>query len=236
MKTQKKLIKALFFLILSNSLPLSALVEANIDPKSAIEITFSTTAPNRIMFEGGAITDVVFDENKFQSFLHQKTGQAFLTPLNEIKEHPTSITVMTSSGDAQTIQVLAQPGPGEIVILKEQHSISSKKEELSSDYHSPTIEFLNDLLCGNIPYGYGVRSTQEESFPLDAPFIARSLRMLEGPFEEIRVVELQNRSKKTEPLNSSSLKRPNDLWVFLSKTHLEPGEKTIAIIAMKKEF
>ena len=188
------------------------------------------------MFEGGSVIDVVLDENKFQSFLHQKTGQAFLTPLNEMKEHPTSVTVMTSSGDAQTLSILAQPGPGEIVVLKEKQNQASNQEGLSSDYHSSTVDFLNNLLSGNIPHGYGIRTLQEETFPTKSPLKAKPLRLLEGPFEEILVIELHNSSKKGEALSSSMFKRENDLWVFLSKTYLDPGEKTLGIIATKKEL
>lgn len=236
MKFPGKFINAYLFLTCVGSIPLAALVEETIDPKTALEVTLSTTAPNRIMFEGGSVIDVVLDENKFQSFLHQKTGQVFLTPLNEMKEHPTSVTIMTSSGDAQTLSVLAEPGPGEIVILKEKQNTSSKREEFSSDYHSPTVDFLNNILWGNIPYGYGIRVLQEDTFPLESPFKTKSLRHLEGPFEEILVIEVSNHSKRVETLNPSTLKRQNDLWVFLAKTHLEPGEKTLAIISTKKEL
>ena len=184
-----------FLLLLLGHFPLSALVEETIDPKSAIEITLSTTAPNRIMFEEGSIVDVILDETKFQSFLHQKTGQAFLTPFKEIKEFPTSITVMTSSGDTQTFSVFAEEKPGEIIILKDKESSASKKSELSSDYHSQTVDFLNTLLWGNIPHGYGVRALQNETFPIERPFEATSLRLLEGPFEEILVIEIQKELK-----------------------------------------
>ena len=236
MKLPEKLIKTLLFLTCAGTIPLSALVEQTIDPKSALELTFSTTSPNRIMFEGGSIVDVILDENKFQSFLHQKTGQAFLTPLNEMSELPTSVTIMTSSGDAQTLSILAKPGPGEIVVLKEKQNVPSKQEELSSDYHSPTVDFLNSILWGTIPHGYGIRPLEGVTFPIEAPFKAKSLRLLEGPFEEILVIEVSNSSKKVEALSPSTLKRRNDLWVFLSKTHLEPGEKTLAIISTKKEL
>ncbi|MCB1073366.1 MAG: type-F conjugative transfer system secretin TraK [Chlamydiia bacterium] len=236
MKSPGKFINAFLLLICAGSVPLTALVEEPIDPKSALEVTLSTTAPNRIMFEGGSIVDVVLDENKFQSFLHQKTGQAFLTPLNEMKEHPTSVTIMTSSGDAQTLSILAEPGPGEIIVLKEKQNEPSKREELSSDYHSPTVDFLNNVLWGNIPHGYGVRALEEATFSIEVPFKTRPLRLLEGPFEEILVIEVTNHSKKVETLNPSTLKRQNDLWVFLSKTHLEPGEKTLAIVSTKKEL
>lgn len=236
MKFPIKFINAFLLITCAGSVPLTALVEETIDPKSALEVTLSTTAPNRIMFEGGSIIDVVLDENKLQSFLHQKTGQVFLTPLNEMKEHPTSATIMTSSGDAQTLSIFAKPGPGEIVVLKDKQNEPSKRKELSSDYHSPTVDFLNNILWGNIPYGYGVRALQEESFPIEHPLKTKSLRLLEGPFEEILVIEVSNHSKKVETLNPSAMKRQNDLWVFLSKTYLEPGEKTLAIISTKKEL
>jgi len=230
------LLKFFFLSALIGLTTLTAVVEEILDPKSSIEVTLSTTSPNRIMVEEGVITDVIFDENKFQSFIHQKTGQAFLSSLKEIKECPTSMTIITGSGEAQTFQVFAEPKPGEIIILKEKELASSKKEELSSDYHSPTVSFLNDLLWGNIPPGYVVRPIQEENFSLESPFAGRVLRTLEGPFEEILVLEVQNRSKRVETLKPSSLKSSNDLWVFLSKIHLEPGEKTTAIISKSKEF
>lgn len=236
MKNTSKPIIIMTFLTLSSSLPLSALIESTIDSKAAVEITLSTTSPNRIIFEGGAITDVIFDETKFQSFLHQKTGQAFLTPKQEIKEHPTSITVMTGSGEAQTFQVLAVPGPGEIVILKDKQLVAAKPEELSEDYHSATVDFLNDLIWGNIPCGYGVHPIQEGVLSLGAPFTAKSIRVLEGPFEQIFMFEMQNHSKRVETLKPSALKQQNDRWVFITKTCLEPGEKTIAIISRSKEL
>jgi len=236
MKFPKFFLRAFFISTIASASMLSALVEETLDSKASPEIILSTTAPNRIMVEEGVITDVIFDENKFQSFIHQKTGQAFLNPLREIKECPTSVTVMTGCGEAQTFQVFAEPKPGEIIILKEKELVSSKKEELSSDYHSQTVSFLNDLLWGNIPHGYGVRPIQEEIFPLEGPYAVRALRMLEGPFEELLVIEVQNQSKRIENLNPESLKRTSDLWVFLSKTHLEPGEKTLAIISRSKEF
>ena len=75
----------------------------------------------------------------------------------------------------------------------------------------------------------------DEPLEFDMPFSAKVLRVLEGPFEEISVVEIQNRSKRIETLKPSRFQTSSDLWVFLSKSHLEPGEKTTAIISKKKE-
>lgn len=221
-------------LTMANFSPLYALVEEVVDTKSSVEVTLSTTSPNRIMFEGGSITDMVLDENKFHSFLHQKTGQAFLTPLEEMKDNPTSVTVITSSGDAQTLSISAMPMPGEVIVLKEASSDVSKSEPLSSDYHSSTIEFLNDILMGKVPQGYGVRSLEGRSFSLEDPFSSKLIRLLEGPFEEIMVVEIENRSKKGIPLDVNRLKATEDLWVFVSQSFLDSGEKTLALIATKK--
>lgn len=232
----KPLLKTLFLLAIGSTTMLSALVEETLDPKSSIEVILSSTSPNRIMVEGDVITDVIFDENTLQSFLHKKTGQAFLSPLKEIQKCPTSVTIMTLSGETQTFQVFAEPKAGEVIVLQEKETSPSPQETLSSDYHSLTISFLNDLLWGNIPQGYGVRPTQEQSIPIQNPFTAKMLRTLEGPFEEILVLEIQNHSKRLETLKPPALKRDNDLWVFVSKTHLEPGEKTLAIVSKKKEF
>jgi len=215
---------------------LTALVEETIDPKSAPCVLLSTTAPNRIAFEGGSISDIIFDESKFHSFLHQKSGQAFLTPLKEMEEVPTTITIVTSSGDVQTLQVLAKPSPGEIVILKERETDSLEPlESLSYNYHAPTVDLLNDLLHGGVPKGYGNVTPLGCPFALPPPFCVTPLRQVEGPFEEMTVLEICNGSKRIEHLEPEQLKRPGDLWCFLSKRHLEPKEKTIAIICTKKE-
>ncbi len=235
MKRSRKYLYAVLSLALMRAVSLNALVEDTLDPKTSLTVTLSTTAPNRISFEGGAIVDVILDENKFQSMLHQKTGQAFLTPLKEIKEHPTSVTVMTSSGDSQTLSVFAEAGAAEIVVLKDREISISKPEELSTDTHSPTVEFLNQLIEGAIPPGYGVCVLPSAVVQLDSPIKARPLRLLEGPFERILVMEIHNPAKKQVVIHHSSLKKPNDLWAFLPKTHLEPGETTLAMISTKKE-
>lgn len=226
-------------LLLATNFPLHALVETTIDPKSSLEVTFSLSAPNRISFEGGSITDIIVDTNACQSFLHQKTGQAFLTPLKEFQDVPTSVTLMTSSGETQTLSIFSTQKEGEIVLLTSSEKTSSPyQDELSFDYHSLTIDFLNQLLCGNIPSGYGIRELQNVnrgSLALPAHLCLTPLRLLEGPFEEIFLAEIFNSSKKKEILSSSSLKKAEDLWVFLSNPYLEPKETTLVIIATPKK-
>lgn len=223
-----------FFIFLYFPLTLCALVESTIDPKTSLKVTLSTTSPNRIMFEDGAIVDLILDQEKFQSILHQKSGQAFLSPKSEIKEHPTSVTVMTSTGDTQTISVLAEPGPGEIILLKERTNQLSNEEPLSSDYHSGTIDFLNQILSGHIPRGYGTRTLKQNPFPAQKDLAIKKLRLLEGPFEEILILEIANTTKKPKIIEIAQIKKQEDLWAFIANPHLDPREKTLAIISSKK--
>ena len=230
------MIKPLLLFLIGATFPLFGLIEQIIDPTSAPVVSFSTTSPNRVIYDGGAIVDLIFDESKFESFLHQKTGQVFISVKKEIKDIPTSITFITNGGESQTIQVYAKTGPGEIILLKDKENIQIKKE-ISTDYHSHSVDFLNTILAGGTPYGYGVRSvTSEDTLFIPSPFEAKAIIVYEGPFETILVAEIQNKSRQPEPLKVSTIKRPSDLWVFLTKTDLHPGEKILSLTATKKEY
>ena len=217
------------------TLEISALVEHRIDPKTAPQISFSSTSPNRISCEEGSIVDMVYDQNRFSGFIHQKTGQAFVTPLLTESDEPSSITLITSFGESQTIQVVSQPGSGEIVVLKGKPE-AKEEQILTTDYHSQTISFLNALLCGETPYGYGdCAHAQNRELKLKQPFKHERIKTLEGPFEIIHVYQVENASKRPQTLSLSSSKESQDVWVFQEKKDLFPGEKILAIISSKKE-
>ena len=162
-------------------------------------------------------------ESAFQSFIHQSTGQAFLIPIKPIEKHPTALTIITSSGEAQTLHVFAKPGVSELILLK-----SAKKKAMR--YDVKTITFLSQLIAGEIPSGYAPYQGESPSLP-SSLFTPKLLKSLESPAEKIFLFEIKNSSHKAEKLICSALQSGHDLWLFASKDRLEPGESALLIIA-----
>ena len=215
-----------------------ALTKETLDLEKAIEIQISHEDVNRFSVEDGAIVDFVADKNKIRSNLHPATGSAFVYISKGQKlEKPVSVSITTGSGEIQTFIVSSREGPGELVILREDEKEGGLSETpLSIDYHSPTVELLSKVLAGKAPEGYGVRDVSEMDLRgvLD-PLRSTALKAFEGPFETLFLFEISNRSRRPVSIDKNTLKREGDLWVFVPKETLLPGETLSCIIATQKE-
>jgi hypothetical protein len=211
-----------------------ALVEKKIDPKHPIEVVFSTHSHNRIAVEDGAVEKILGDHSLFSVNIDPSTGQAFVNVLNEIKEKPVVLTVVTSSGAVQDLSVRSNDGQPEQVFLKEENEAEWViRPEVS---HAATVEFLNQLLEGAAPQGYGLREWEEkDQLSLPDPLKARGIKVVEGPFEVVRIFEIENPNEKPIVLNPSALKKESDSWVYLNLREVKKGEKSICIIGSAKE-
>ena len=216
--------------------PLFALTEIKLNPKTTPEAVLSISSPNRITFEGGEITNVRFDQNRFQAVIDEKTGEVFISPYAECAV-PSSITLRTSSGKSQTINVTAQEGPGEVIYLydSKQEPEANQTLPLTTDFHSKTIELLNDILSHKEPKGYALKELKETTFPLSPPLESTPLYLYEGPFDTLLVLSIENRSNTRVLLDTSSLKSPKERWVFCQKNCLKESEKMLMIVCQNKE-
>lgn len=218
--------------------PLFALTELELDPKTAPEVTLSISSPNRITFEGGEITNVRFDQNRFQAVIDEKTGEVFITPHTEVAA-PSSITLRTSSGKSQTLNVTAQEGPGEVIYLYDKdpkvNPHSNVAPQLTTDFHSKTVALLSDILSYKEPKGYGPKELKDAQFPLTPPLESIPLYLYEGPFDTLLVLSVENRSNSRILLDSSALKSPRERWIFCQKTCLKEREKMLMVVCRKKD-
>ena len=217
--------------------PLFALTEIKLDPKTTPEVVLSTSSPNRITLEGGEITNVRFDQNRFQAVIDEKTGEVFISPYAECHA-PSSITLRTSSGKSQTLNAIAQEGPGEVVYLYDKDSKldaqASQTLPLTTDFHSKTIELINDILSYKEPKGYGPKELKETQFPLSPPLESTPLYFYEGPFDTLLVLSVENRSNTRVLIDTNTLKSPRERWVFSQKTCLKEREKMLMVVCRSK--
>jgi hypothetical protein len=215
--------------------PAYGFVEQKIDEKVPLEVSFSRQFHNRISVADGSVRKLVGDPGLFSVTIDETIGQAFVNVLQDISETPACLTVVTSSGRVQDILVLSAEKHSEHLTLKDEEI----EEEVASplmEFHTHTIEFLNEILAGRVPLGYGKREVQTgDGLELPAPLEAVPVRVLEGPFEKIAVYRITNRGRKPIALKTASLKKPGDHWVFVDVNELDFTEEALCIVSSSKE-
>jgi len=213
-----------------------AAIEQQIDEKAPLTVRFSRHSHNRISVANGSIRKLFGDPSLFSISIDETIGQAFVNVLQDIAELPASLTVVTNSGQVQDILVTSDERPSEHLILKEEFADIEEMPSLPMEFHTHTIEFLNDILTGKVPLGYGKRELQKgDELALPAPLEATPIRVFEGPYEKIAVYRITNKGRKPIVLKAGSMKKPEDHWVFMDVNELDFTEQAICIISSPKE-
>lgn len=227
-----KWIYCLILLILFSSV--EALVEEQINEKKPISIHFSITSHNRISVERGGVEKIFGDESSFNIAIDRATGNAFVNLTRPILE-PLTLTVVTRSGLIQDLSITSGEKPSEHLILKEVDEDRMETSSISSNAHKPTVDFLNRILEGKIPIGYGERPLEEDDvLKLPHPLSASAITAFEGPFEHIVVYKIKNRGKGSIVMNADTIKTAQTSWVFLSSNELNAKKALLCIIAISK--
>lgn len=212
---------------------LHALVEQPIDEKKPLPLIFSRNSHNRICVEKGGVEKVIGDEAFFEITIDPTTGNAFINVLREILE-PTTLTVVTSSGLIQDLTITSGDKLSEHLLLKEEVDQEEFKE-ITSNFHGHTIDFINKILEGKTPLGYGLKPNPEkEILQLPSPLATSIIKTFEGPFEEVFVLKIKNHGKDPIILESDSLKKDKASWVFLNSHELRAKEQALCIISYPK--
>lgn len=211
-----------------------ALIEQPINEKKTIPISLSTVSHNRISIDRGSVEKIFGDETCFNISIDRTTGNAFVNLTKELTE-PMTLTVVTSTGLIQDLSVTTSDKPSEHLILKEVEDNIDDLLMTTSDFHGPTIDFLNKILEGKIPLGYGQRPLQfTENLSLPYPLSTIAIEAFEGPFEKIIVYKIKNTGKNSVIMNAESLKNNNASWVFLNAHELKAKEELLCIISYPK--
>jgi hypothetical protein len=224
-----KKILALFVIASSASY---AIIQETVDGKHPIPVSFSTSSHNRIAVEDGAVEKVFGDSSIFSVTLDPVTGNAFVNILQEIKETPATLSVITSTGLVQDLLVTSKPGPSEQVLLKE-------KEEPATVHRwdvslSPTVHVLNKILEDKVPFGYGQLETMEE-LELPSPLQVEPLKAFEGPFEKLLVYKIENLGDEPIVLSTDALKKDYTSWAFVNLHELKKNEQAILVLGQSKD-
>lgn len=214
---------------------LTAFQNHTIDETAPLTVVLSHTCHNRIAIEEGAVVKIIGDSNLMSVNLEKATGQAFVTLTQPILDTPTTLTVISSGGAAQDLTVFSKEGPGEYILLQEP---SYEDEDYESvNFQALSIEFLNTILEGKMPTGYGQTDFEiGDTLNLPSPLKSKAQKALEGPFEKVLVYQITNEGSSPINLSVDALKTPNTSWTFLSNPHLHSNESSLCITAVSKDL
>ena len=215
--------------------PLLAYEQHLIDEKTPLALTFSHTSHNRIAVEEGAITKAFGDSSLFSINLDKATGQAFVT-LTQSIERPTTLTVITTSGAVQDLSIQSTDCPGEYLLLSESKEHSSDNYDQSINFQAMAVDFLNTILEGGVPMGYGkADNCPSDTLNLPTPLKSETIRTLEGPFEKVILQKITNQGQVPISVKASALKTVKTTWVFLAEQTIGPGAYVHCVVAAAKD-
>ncbi len=211
-------------------------IAADFKQEKPIDVVFSRNSHNRISWERGSIMSITGDSSLFAVEINPKIGQAFVHVLRDLTDQPATLTVVSSTGLVQDLLVRSIEKPSTHISIREPQEEEENFTSTYVDFHTQTIELLNDILENKTPFGYGQRAIQDsDNLNLPVPLEAEILKALDGPFETIVVYHLTNMGRQSIHLYPIALKRSEDSWVFLNARELGYREGALCILSKPKE-
>jgi hypothetical protein len=210
---------------------LFGVVKETVDGTRPLSVAFSTSSHNRIAVEDGAVEKVFGDSSIFSVTVDPVTGNAFVNVMEEIDQAPATLSVVTSTGLVQDLLVSSREGASEQVLLRENEENSGWNPDVSMAF---TVDVLNKILEGKVPFGYGQRE-QVEPLVLPSPLTAVPISAFEGPFEIISVYRLANSGPEPVVLSPDALKKENGSWAFLNVHELGQDKQAICCLGRPKD-
>lgn len=210
---------------------LFGVVKETVDGTRPLSVAFSTSSHNRIAVEDGAVEKVFGDSSIFSVTVDPVTGNAFVNVMEEIGQAPATLSIVTSTGLVQDLLVSSREGASEQVLLQENEENNGWNQDVSMAF---TVDVLNKILEGKVPFGYGQREAVEP-LVLPSPLTAVPISAFEGPFEIISVYRITNSGSEPVVLSPDALKKENGSWAFLNVHELCQDEQAICLVGRSKD-
>lgn len=207
----------------------------DINTNFLLQCRLSSQHHNRIAFENRRIKKVIYPEGLISIRLEEESGQIFVQSL--VDNPPiTTISLVTSDGVVQDIELSFGEGSAEILVLREPAEIVSVNCCLVPQVPVGSYDTLADVIqgmkCGYFPPEY----VAYECFPRKVYKIAPGLILsaeyeLIGPRNTLYIAYIYNTDRCQKTLREADINMPGGAWVYLDKPCLKPKEKTIAIFS-----
>ncbi|MCB1080873.1 MAG: type-F conjugative transfer system secretin TraK, partial [Chlamydiia bacterium] len=109
---------SLCFAVEENAFSPANTLEMTFQENIPLQVTFSSHSHNRIAWENDRIVSVIGDERLFNVEMSPKIGQAFISILKPLPEGSATITVVSSRGFVQDIQIKSENKPATLLSIK----------------------------------------------------------------------------------------------------------------------
>lgn len=204
------------------------------DTTRTICCNFSNKHHNRILIDQSRIKKIMFPEEKLFARMEDISGQVFIQA-KSLAQEPTFISVISSEGVVQDIEITFSDCPSQVIMLKEKKEPAPpcKKEPLISHY--PIDCTVAAILKGKMPLGYVSMPFRRAVFKPKLGLSAKLVGRLRGTFESLCIYEINNTGICKRKIFEKELSTEGVFWVFLEKNCLEPKETTIAVVAVRNE-
>jgi TraK protein len=211
--------------------PLSATVLHQIDMTAPLRCTFALQHHNRILVEGGRIRKVICPEVPILVRLEEESGQAFVSSMSGAPLVVT-LSIVTSSGSVQDIEIHFENRTTETVVLKERSE--EKPKELGYKSHQRDFELVNVILSGHLPKGYRYLKPPTTCQRLGSGARSTLMAKLEGPDDYIFVYWIENRERHSIRVHESELPHLGSRWVYLESNQIPTCSRIVGLVSMGK--
>jgi hypothetical protein len=219
------------------SLNISAATFYKINTTSPLYCHLSSKFQNRIMIEDGRIKKVVATESERLSIqIEEITGQAFIYARDPSAKE-ISISVVSDTGVVQDILICFIERSPEVIVLEDPET----KECLPSLFpteqvveKSFVLTRVEEILEGKIPIDYTFCKVKPSKWIPKKGIEMQLKSRLDGPIDDIYIYEATNTLKQEQTLLECELDCEGCSWVYLERNTLNPKQKILGIVTVKK--
>lgn len=204
----------------------------DVDTTESLKCDLSYRHHNRIMLEGGKIKSVVCPQTNVSIQLEQESGQVFIYPLENFDQEMT-LSIVTSSGTVQDIEINFCDAPAGVIILRENCHTNSDANVACEP--CPTASCIRQILRGEIPQGYTCLAINNVQWKPKRGILFNALSRLENENEVLFVYEIINVSDKEQVIFENELEGASTQWIYLETNMLKKREKALGIISFRRE-
>lgn len=223
----------LFLLIfMGASFKINSAQYVSMDATEVISVQLSSSNHNRIGIVGDRIKKAFFKSTNITVDVEESTGQLFIQSIKQDCP-PTTLSVITTSGIVQELELCFSECPSSIVLLQSDLECA----ETSNKYTCPDVvdsagitQFVESFLKGSIPEGYTSVEDEEGSSTIHNCIKLQRVSRLISNQQIIFVYRMQNTSSKPKNVQECQVNVLDGDWVFIDRYKLNPHECGLVLI------
>jgi hypothetical protein len=211
-----------------------------LDSTNLIRCNLSSRHHNRICVEQKKIKKFLYPEGEILIQLDEHSGQLFVQPMVTAPSC-TTLSIIISDGTVQDLELTFSEKSSETLILQPNPEAESVYEEVTfectpDDIRLETIQSaLRCINTGMVSAEFDVVVNERSFFDKKNRLLMTSKSSLVSASYTIYMVIVENRSRFTKNISEQDINFICGEWVWLEKSCLLRGERSLALIGVKND-